>query len=74
MRTLALLTLGLLTATLFLATSASAESVGVGNCQKSGACAGACVDITTPCSRGALVCFGISYEIPFCSPGLPPIA
>jgi hypothetical protein len=72
MRTTLLLTLGLLLTGLCLAATASAETVGVGNCQKNGACAAVCVDLSTPCYRGALLCAGISYEVPFCVQ-LPPI-
>jgi hypothetical protein len=74
MRHIHLLTLGLLLTGLCFAATASAETIGVGNCQKSGACAAVCVDVTTPCSRdGAIACAGISLEVPFCLPPLPPM-
>ena len=73
MRAIHLLTLGLLLTGLCLAATASAETVGVGNCSKSGACAAVCVDVTTPCYGGGLLCVGISLEVPFCVPQLPPI-
>lgn len=51
-----------------LAAPADAETVGVGDCVKfSGACAAVCVAATEPCwEDGALACFGISYQVPFC--------
>jgi len=73
MRTTILLTLGLLLAALCLAGTASADTIYVGNCQPSGACAAVCVDVRTPCMGDRLACFGISYEVPFCTPVLPPI-
>jgi hypothetical protein len=65
MRILLATTLLLTLAGLALAGTASADHFGVGDCQKNGECAGGCVDVTTPCNR-YLVCFGISYEVPFC--------
>jgi hypothetical protein len=50
-------------------TNAGANTVGVGKCSDSGACASVCVDGTTACPGGALACVGISFEVPLCLPG-----
>ena len=72
MRTTILLTLCLL-AGLFLAGTASADTVTVGNCSPDGNCAAVCVDLRTPCYEGRLACVGISFEVPICTPQVPPI-
>jgi hypothetical protein len=49
--------------------SASADSYTVGNCQKSGACAGVCVaDADTACWRDGAACVGFSFQVPQCVP------
>lgn len=66
MRTLLLVAL-VMSALVTLATPASAEEVGVGDCEKfNGACAGVCVAATTGCEDGRLVCVGVSYQVPQC--------
>lgn len=59
----------LLTALALLAGPASADSYTVGDCQKSGACAGVCVaDEDTTCWRDGAACVGFSYQVPQCVP------
>lgn len=59
-----------LTAAVALAPAASADPFGAGDCQKSGLCAGGCVDVRTPCGDGDVACVGVSYEVPQCVGGL----
>lgn len=66
MRTLTIIAIATLALVVF-ATPSQADSVTVGDCKKfGGACAGVCVDATTPCQDGALVCAGVSYQVPQC--------
>jgi hypothetical protein len=64
---IAKLTVSLLVLTAFaaLAPTASADPFGAGDCQKSGLCAGGCVDLRTDCG-GNIACVGISYQVPQC--------
>jgi hypothetical protein len=66
MRILLASTLALAFAGLFLVGTASAAPPLVGQCNA----------VTNPCWNGALVCVGISEQVPFCvpNPGLAPYA
>lgn len=67
MRTLAVLLAASCLLAVLAVSTAAADNYVVGNCQKSGACVGVCVaDADTSCWNGGDICFGASYEIPFC--------
>jgi hypothetical protein len=65
---LALAALALVTLAALLAPATSADPIGVGDCQKSGACASLCANHTAAsCGGEWLVCIGVSYETPACA-------
>lgn len=55
-----------LSAALALGPAASAETVEVGDCSKSGLCAGACVGADDCPRYDNLACVGVSYQMPQC--------
>lgn len=71
MRTLLVASLLLMTALVAVAAPASADAYVVGDCRRSGACAGVCIaDADTRCWDDGAICVGASYQVPQCLPKL----